>query len=99
MRLTRNVELLIRTLNEVFHLLAARKLFLIRLRNLLNRLLRCGDIKSVRKTNTAEYIWDIPAARFDLEMVLLPCDRSNISYQISSSASAAHVTTFTHNFF
>lgn len=48
MRLTRNVALLRRTLNELFHLLAARKLFLIRLRNLLNLLLRCGDIKVPR---------------------------------------------------
>lgn len=43
--LTRNVELLRRTLNELFHLLAARKLFLILLLNFLNRLLRCGDIQ------------------------------------------------------
>ena len=43
--LTRNVEVLRRTLNELFHLLAARKLFLILLLNFLNRLLRCGDIQ------------------------------------------------------
>ena len=49
MRLTRNIEPLLRpVLNELFHLFAARKLFLILLRNLLKRLLRRGDIQVAR---------------------------------------------------
>ena len=46
--LTRNVELLRRILSELFHRFAARKLFRILFPNLLNRLLRCGDMQDGR---------------------------------------------------
>lgn len=88
--LTRNVELLRRTLNELFHLLAARKLFLILFDNFLNRLLRCGDIEDGRnKESLSDNRRNARRTVFCEE-----CDRScflSSSYHISPRTTA-HMT-------